>query len=560
MKFKITPLTIIIFLLLILVLLIILNNSSFFSREGFVSFLQSENTATQNSIPQYGQDKVFKLYDNLFFDNRNGTLIEVDSPTYTDSADLTGETITSLTTLPRDSNVSFTYSISSSEQRIEEQPKKLSPSKKTLIYESMSENTDNYLVFYMPWDKKTFLHVLNITNEPVTNEASYYFNDTSVSYNKMQNSSELVVTDFQLDDAEDNNKDVLEPLYNSNREVHQISKYTLFDKKNGNIIIKSSSDNSIDIYKRGSSDKITANSSEEQQETSFGDNDSFENIDFSVNMYEDSNGGNTLLSMSHGVDTVLALIGKNEAGEVIIKNLKHVKPNENKESLKTKKNKKDKKHEEEEEENNHDVSKQEDSEFNMHDYILKTQIVPPVCPSCPTCPACPNDVTCNNCGGSGGSGTLSKDGNSNVERDIISKTTSAVGDTAKGAVGAVGDVAGGAVGAVGDVAGGAVGAAGDVASGAVGAAGGVVSSAIGAVGDVASSAIGAVGKLGQSGENNNQQMSLNQQQSNSIPQSSIPQTNTVSAATDPYSYYGQLPNKQPSNYMPITASFSSFGK
>ena len=559
MKFKITSLTIIIFLLLILVLLIVLNNSSFFSREGFVSFLQSENTATQNSIPQYGKDKVFKIYDNLFFDNRNGNLIEVDSPTYTDSTDLTGETIASLTTLPRDSNVSFTYTISSSEQRIEEQPKKLKLSKKTLIYESMSENTDKYLVIYMPWDKKTFLHVLNIANEPVTNEASYYFNDTSVSYSKMLNSSDLVITDYQLDDAENNNKEVLESLYNSNREVHQISKYTLFDKKNGNIIIKSSSDDSIDIYKRGSNDKITANSSAEEQETTFGDNDTFENIDFTVNMYEDSNGGNTLLSMSHGVESVLALIGKNEGGEVIIKNLKHVQPKDNKESLESKKNKKEEE-EEEEEEDNDDISKDEDSEFNMHDYILKTQIVPPVCPSCPTCPACPNDVTCNNCGGSGGSGTLSKDGNSNVDGDAISKTTSTVGDVAGGAVGAVGDIAGGAAGAVGDVAGGAVGAVGDVASGAVGAAGGVVSSAIDAVGDVASSAIGAVGKLGQSGENNNQQMSLNQQQPNSIPQSSMPQTNRVGAATDPYSYYGQLPNKKPSSYMPITADFSSFGK
>jgi hypothetical protein len=556
MKFKITPLTIIIFLLLILVLLIVLNNSSFFSREGFVSFLQSENTATQNSIPQYGENKVFKLYDNLFFDNRNGNLIEVDSPTYTDSADLTGETITSLTTLPRDSNVSFTYTISSSEQRIEEQPKKLKPSKKTLIYESMSENTDKYLVFYMPWDKKTFIHVLNTTNDLVTNEASYYFNDTSVSYNKLLNSSELVMTDYQLDDAENNNKEVLEPLYNSNREVHQISKYTLFDKKNGNIIIKSTSDNSIDIYKRGSTDKITANSTEEEQEASFGDNDTFENIDYSVNMYEDSNGGNTLLSISHGVDTVLALIGKNESGEVIIKNLKHIKPNDNKETLKSKKEKEATEEEEEEEEENNE----EESELNMHDYILKTQIVPPVCPSCPSCPACPKDVTCNNCGGNGGSGTLSKDGNSNVEGDAISKTTSSVGNVASGAVGAVGDVASGAVGAVGDVAGGAVGAAGDVASGAVGAAGNVVSSAIDVVGDVASSAIGAVGKLGQSGENNNQKMSMNQQQNNTMPQPPMSQSNSVSGVTDPYSYYGQLPNKKPSNYMPITADFSSFGK
>lgn len=35
------------------------------------------------------------------------------------------------------------------------------------------------------------------------------------------------------------------------------------------------------------------------------------------------------------------------------------------------------------------------------DYLLKTQIVPPVCPMCPMCP---DNVTCNNCGGQGGAG------------------------------------------------------------------------------------------------------------------------------------------------------------
>ena len=35
-------------------------------------------------------------------------------------------------------------------------------------------------------------------------------------------------------------------------------------------------------------------------------------------------------------------------------------------------------------------------------YILKTQVVPPVCPTCPNCPNCTG--TCTNCGGNGGSG------------------------------------------------------------------------------------------------------------------------------------------------------------
>jgi hypothetical protein len=42
------------------------------------------------------------------------------------------------------------------------------------------------------------------------------------------------------------------------------------------------------------------------------------------------------------------------------------------------------------------------------DYLLKTQVVPPVCPTCPGCngSACNGGGTCANCGGNGGSGTL----------------------------------------------------------------------------------------------------------------------------------------------------------
>ena len=44
---------------------------------------------------------------------------------------------------------------------------------------------------------------------------------------------------------------------------------------------------------------------------------------------------------------------------------------------------------------------------NPNDYILKTQIVPPVCP---TCPSCPSSGACTNCGGNGGAGALSGQG------------------------------------------------------------------------------------------------------------------------------------------------------
>ena len=571
MRFQITPLTIILFLLLVLVLLIVFNNNSFFQREGFVSFLQSEDATTQNVIPQYNDGMVNKLYDNMFFDNTNGNLIEVDSTSFTGNVDMAGSSITNITTVPRNSDVAYTYEISTVDQKIEPPAKKLNSSKKTIIYESESMNTDKYNVLYMPWGKKTFIHVLNLSTEPVTNEASFYFNDTSVAYSKMMNGSELFVSDYQMDADENNNKDVLEPLYNTERKVYQLSQYVKYDKKNGNIIIDTDSDESLDIYKRGNSNKITINKTDnEDSDKKFGDKDKYKSLDLTVNMYEDANGGNTVMTMSHGVDTLVVLIGKDEMGAITIKNLKRFNPSHEK----NKENYKAEEQEEEDEENEEDAEeKEEEDEFDLNNYILKTQIVPPVCPACPSCPACVKDVTCTNCGGNGGSGTLTNKGDSTVVGDSVSKTTGTigkvasgtigvVGDVASGAVGAAGNVASGTVGAVGDVASGTVGAVGDVASGAVGAAGDIVSSAVGAVGGAMASTVGAVSNVAKSGNNNNNN---NNNNIGSVPnaQNGIdanvaqPPSNDT---TDPYSYYGQLPSKKSNEFMPITANFSTFGK
>jgi hypothetical protein len=50
------------------------------------------------------------------------------------------------------------------------------------------------------------------------------------------------------------------------------------------------------------------------------------------------------------------------------------------------------------------------------DYLLKTQVVPPVCPTCPGCngSACNGGGTCANCGGNGGGGTLIGSGQAGI--------------------------------------------------------------------------------------------------------------------------------------------------
>ena len=572
MKFKITPLTIFLLLLIVLVVFIVISNSSFFQREGFVSFLQSESAATKQTVPQYSSnEKVYKVYDNLYFDNNNGSLIELTSTKFTGNVDLIGNTITQMSVLPRNSAQAYTYEFSSPAQKIAPPEKTLVSTYAPLVYETDGVNTDKYSVFYLPWGKKTFLHVLNLSSKPVSNEATYLFSDTSVVYSKMMDGSKIYIGEHTIDYDENNGKDITIPAYNTSRKVHQLNKYVHYDMKNGNIIIAGEND-SLDIYKRGDKNKITISKTNNSSgsKTKFGDDDVYKTLSFDVQMYEDKLGRNTVMVFSQAFETMVAIAGKDTNNSITVKYLQRFNPNGIDDGSKMSDNylyDDDEHDDDEHDDDEHDDD--DDDEIDLNDYMLKTQIVPPVCPACPACPACDFKGACSNCGGNGGSGTLSKKGETTVQGDEVSKKSQNVGDAATGAVGAVGNVASGAVGAVGDVASGALGAAGNVASGAVGAVGDVASGALGAAGNVASGALGAVGDVASgiigagkqvsdaagsnattSGQTSSGGAGTNQQLTQVMPQSS----------TDPYSYYGQLPYKKPSEYMPITADFSSFGK
>jgi len=112
----------------------------------------------------------------------------------------------------------------------------------------------------------------------------------------------------------------------------------------------------------------------------------------------------------------------------------------------------------------------------------------------------------------------------------------------------------GAAGAVGE---GALGAAGAVGDGALGAAGGIISGAVGAIGDVGSSIVGSGKQVVDAAGQNNQ----GQQQSGANGgQPTGANGVQPSGSSDPYSYYGQVPTKPPSEFIARTADFSSFGK
>ena len=238
------------------------------------------------------------------------------------------------------------------------------------------------------------------------------------------------------------------------------------------------------------------------------------------------------------------------------------------------------------------VVKSEDinSASNSSDYILKTQIIPPVCPSCPSCSA--SNGVCTSCGGQGGCGTNGKyrnrfsdfvaiygagykgdgkwtsiigDGdssNSNNKNNDGDSVTGLLRDTGSGAKDLLEDTGSGATGLLRDTGSGATGLLRDTASGATG-----------LLRDAGSGVAGILKTNPLQINNHNQNQNQNQNQPQSQQYVINPyQTGYYTQGTynhpnnplgiqgiDPYSYNGALVSKG-SNYIPVTSDFSSFRK
>jgi hypothetical protein len=108
LSIKTTPLLLFLLLLIVLVISVLLGNS-FVSKEGFVSFQQTKNALDLVSIPTYSSSNyTVKLYDQLYFDNKNGNIIEVDSTRYSGNVDSTGISIATTYVSARSSSSSST--------------------------------------------------------------------------------------------------------------------------------------------------------------------------------------------------------------------------------------------------------------------------------------------------------------------------------------------------------------------------------------------------------------------------------------------------------------------
>jgi hypothetical protein len=581
LSIKITPLFLFLLLLLILVISVVLGKQ-LISKEGFVSFQQSKKSVDFVLIPTYSTISTpMKLYDSLYFDVKNGNLIEVDSTRYTNKVDTTGVSIATTNVIPRiNSQNSLVFKSKINGNSVVPQDTeistiaKISPSYNSYIYPTQSLNTDNYEVVYIPWNDQTYVHVINKTGN--SHVSSFYFNSNNKLGTFHHPANKMKITGYIPFNDSNNNSYVIEPLYDANKKLYQIGKYVKYDITNANLIIQTADGQSktIKVYQRDGSTKTMSTTGNVQS-------NSVSNVIFTPFIVEDVLGQNNVLYLPMGTTTVVALVGYRDATKVgfTLNNVCRFTAS----TIDQGPNNPTK---EEEQSPMKDSEMSEyfkwywywksnsKSQFNYSDdYLLKTQIVPPVCPACPNC----NSGSCTNCNSSGNvvsSGITIKqesDKNSIDNRPSLNYNPNSVSGVVTTGINDVGYVAGKTIGAAENVV---TNVSDNVTELLKGAGSGVKDIAQDVTGLIRGAGSGVKDILTQKNSasiNNNVYGSDNTTTTgpNGKPVTikrtegafqSPYGTTTGTQSGDQYSYYGALPSKGDSNYLPVNADFSKFAR
>jgi hypothetical protein len=655
---KLSSFMIFLIILIVLVILVALYNYFSSGKEGFLHYQESAKIMNTITIDMYANQPVVKLYDNLYFDKANGNLIEIYSTTK-DPVSLRVD-ITSIYVTTRD-GVSTIYD-NTAHPPVEES---IIPSMKSSyvswVYNTFSTETDTYSVAYMPWGTSTYIHIIN-TKQPVSMMTYLFTEDGNMNH------SQVTIPAFLTGPANDtdvnNNTMVTDATYGVSTQVYQISKYVKYDLTNGNLVVDLPS--GIIVYdKRANS--TTYDSKKTKISSAAGNLDG---ESFSPWATVDATGQTIVLYIPGTAQTMVASLRKGNSANGNIVTLGNVcrfgangvdngKGTATLSQLSlptyaTHKPQPDKNGPAGDgihisfDNSGMAITGSNAAMFNYlttfmqtstqggdmnpfalpnvnpnSDYILKTQIVPPVCPSCPGC-AASHDSVCSNCGGQGGSGTLTCNGTSvidaagNIVLDNAGKPRScsapagtrvSISNDGVAQSGTAGGVANNMINTTGNVITSTESTASNLLQNAGTGTSNLLQNAASGTTNVLSNTLsgtkdfaketasgvkdfaketasgvkdfaketgsGIKGLVEDTGTGLSKFLTANATRVNNNNGAS--QTATVGRQgqysgsigvnygtntqyTDPYSYSGTLPTKSPSNYIPITADFSSFGK
>jgi hypothetical protein len=600
-EIKLSPLILFIIILLVLVIATTIKNFGLVS-EGFGSYKYETDMLSDQKVSQYDdQRNIKKLYDELFYDPRNGNVVAVYSPTYSGN---TNATVSKIEIAPRDirDNI-MTYENVASAAKLEESKKTSIPS----IDTHWSRKFQTNQLVYITMGTDTFLYVIDLAKSTVTGNTTVpsYSPVLSIYYNGNQHITNSTYSDIKINLSSSYNyvndgndgKMVLNPFYHPSRKLYQVTSNVNYDISNGNVVVRTGTDTSkkFDVYYRKSNGagmqtrdtELTSNTPDAHG--SAGAIREFQQVGSQPYFIPDTLGNNTVMYWPKDDYTLIALFGNaldsyggvqlrscvrfNKSGVYSTKSNGQVTPPAVPDLS-----------------GNTELMNQfakwfiyfnSEATANTSDYLLKTQIVPPVCPSCPSCHS--GSGVCTNCGGSGGSGTQSSTTSSMAfdNNTVVGSAGNLVNNTigtAGNVVGKTVDVAGNVVEKTVDVAGNVVGKTADVATNVVGKTLDTATNIVGKTFDAAGNLLGSTAdRLGLDRVGYQQSYGGPANTSSSANASGYPSgaannttyrqgSNTTGVTTlpnaspnDMYSYNGKLQPKG-SNYVALTTDFSRFGR
>jgi hypothetical protein len=265
---KFDDLTIFLIILGILVVVVIFMNWTTKQRDTFVNFQNNQPPSYGKSIyiPQYSSDSthtVLSLYDNLYFDTQNATLIEVYSPSCapgqtTGCQDVTGASISEITVVPRDGLSLTTYPSGPLKPDLtvtpfstpQSQQKSVNPAYNQFTYTTTCDTTDLYQVFYVSWYTNTYLHVVDLSGvNSGSNIKTFNLSATglvdAVTYPTGSTLPPFTKSPPSLNDSNNNTSATDQKYLNGTVKLYQLAAETtsnavikaLYDVTNGNIVI-----------------------------------------------------------------------------------------------------------------------------------------------------------------------------------------------------------------------------------------------------------------------------------------------------------------------------------
>lgn len=588
---KLHPL--ILFMILILALIVATYFGNTFAAEGFESY-SGKGILTDVNVDSYNKSKsVTKLYEDFFYDAKNGNVILLEES----DSNSGSKAVSKINIFTRDNtsnSVTYTkgtgvtnFKLDSSESQI----KTIKP-----IYGSYAVGGESSFLLYNAWGNNTHIYVIE-TNGLTGNTAAgntvaspaltvtYDGTEQKGSNTNFGNFSIPIASTYPTSNTDTNNNKIVN-VSAYGKDVYQIVPTIYYDISNGNLLINTSTSaptaSSLEIYERGESSKSTDSvvNLKEKTFSSFREQPSF---------ISDTVGKNTVIY--HPLDDYTQII--------VLGNVIETQSDSSKRLKVVKRLLFDKsgiyippRQEQEQEQKKDDNKEEEDGDKKIGDngeelldafskwymyfyssdltdisenskYLLKTQVVPPVCPACP---GCSGNGVCTSCGGNGGSGTQDASGSLAFAQSDGKTLVGATGNAISNTVGATGNVLSNTIGATGNVVNKTVDTAGNVVTGVVGKTLDTAENVVGKTFDTAGNILGTAGRalgLDRVGYSQSYRGPVNTSSSanaqgynrNTTGYSNLPNGNPQ----DPYSYNGQLQSKG-GNFIPVTADFSRFGR